>query len=100
MKITYSLLPRPHFKSKNLSLLENNKVIGNVENFKIFISIDKLFSFKNFESKDLMNKFLLVTFCYLLLTSCQNVQNTEKNTEKDINKEFTISIEPNLKTNK
>ena len=43
-KITYALLPRPHFKSKNLSIIENNKIIGNVKNFKIFISIDKLFS--------------------------------------------------------
>ena len=47
-----------------------------------------------------MNKFLLMTFCYLLLTSCQNVQNTKKNIKKNTNKEFTISIEPNLKTNK
>ena len=53
-KITYSLLPRPHFKSKNLAIFENDKIIGNVENFKIFISIDNLFSFKNFETKDLL----------------------------------------------
>ncbi len=53
-KITYSLLPKPHFKSKNLSLLENDKVIGNVENFKIFISVDKLFFFEDFETKDVV----------------------------------------------
>ena len=47
-----------------------------------------------------MNKFLLMTFCYLLLISCQNVQNTKKNMKKNTNKELTISIEPNLKTNK
>ena len=53
-KITYALLPRPHFKSKNLSIIENNKIIGNVKNFKIFISIDKLFSFNKFETNDLI----------------------------------------------
>tara|TARA_Y100000389_G_C17419966_1_gene496115 strand:- start:12 stop:1502 length:1491 start_codon:yes stop_codon:yes gene_type:complete len=53
-KITYALLPRPHFKSKNLSILENEKIIGNVKNFKIFISIDRLFSFDKFETKDLV----------------------------------------------
>ena len=53
-KITYSLLPRPHFKSKNLSIISTDKEIANIENFKIFISIDRLFSFKNFEIKDVI----------------------------------------------
>ena len=53
-KITYSLLPRPHFKTKNLSIIKNERVIANVENFKIFISIDRLISFKNFEIKDII----------------------------------------------
>ena len=53
-KLVYNLLPRPHFKSKNLSILQNDKTIGNVKNFKIFISIDKLFSFKNFETNDVI----------------------------------------------
>ena len=53
-KLDYNLLPRPHFKSKNLSILQNGKIIGNVKNFKIFISIDKLFSFKNFETNDVI----------------------------------------------
>ena len=47
-----------------------------------------------------MNKFLLVTICYFFLTSCQNIQNVEKTEKKNTTKEFTISIEPNLKTNK
>tara|TARA_B100001093_G_scaffold427542_1_gene421925 strand:+ start:502 stop:1992 length:1491 start_codon:yes stop_codon:yes gene_type:complete len=53
-KLTYNLLPKPHFKSKDLSLIENGKVIGNVKNFKIFISIDRLYSFERFETKDLI----------------------------------------------
>ncbi len=52
--ITYSLLPRPHFISKNLSIIKGDNKIGNVKNFKIFISIDKLFFFKNFETRNLV----------------------------------------------
>ena len=37
---------------------------------------------------------------YFFLTSCQNIQNVEKTEKKKTTKEFTISIEPNLKTNK
>ncbi len=44
-----------------------------------------------------MNKFLFIIVCYFFLTSCQNVESTKK---KSLNKEFSISIEPNLKTNK
>ena len=47
-----------------------------------------------------MNKFLIIIFCYIFLTSCQNIQNIEKVEKKNTTKEFTISIEPNLKTNK
>ena len=47
-----------------------------------------------------MNKFLIIIFCYIFLTSCQNIQNVEKVGKKNTTKEFTISIEPNLKTNK
>ena len=47
-----------------------------------------------------MNKFLIIIFCYIFLTSCQNVQNVKNTKKKSLNKEFSISIEPNLKTNK
>ena len=47
-----------------------------------------------------MNKFLFIILCYLFLISCQNIQNVENTKKKSLNKEFTISIEPNLKTNK
>jgi len=50
-----------------------------------------------------MNKLLLITLCYFFLTSCQNVknvENVENKKEKSLNKEFTISIESNVKVNK
>ncbi len=53
-KITYALLPKPHFKSKDLSIIENNKIIANVKKFKIFFPINKLYSFEKFEINDLI----------------------------------------------
>ena len=47
-----------------------------------------------------MKKFLIINICCFLVTSCQNIQNVENTKKKSLNKEFTISIEPNLKTNK
>ena len=43
--------------------------------------------------------FILIIFCFFLI-SCQNLQNVEKTEKKNMTKEFKISIEPNLKTNK
>ncbi len=47
-----------------------------------------------------MNKFLFIILSYFFLTSCQNIQSVEKTEQKKTTKEFTISIEPNLKTKK
>ena len=47
-----------------------------------------------------MDKFLLIILCYFFLFSCQNVENLENKKEKSLNKEFTISIESNVKVNK
>ena len=47
-----------------------------------------------------MNKFLFIILCYFFLNACQNVQNVENTKKKNLNKEFSISIKPNLKTNK
>ena len=50
-----------------------------------------------------MNKFSIIIFCYIFLTSCQNIQNVENVDEikkKNLNKKFTISSETKLKTNK
>ena len=44
-----------------------------------------------------MKKFLFIIFFYFFLASCQSVQNVEKTNKKSLNKEFSISIDPNLK---
>ncbi len=53
-KLDYSLLPKPHFITKNSIIERNGKKIGETKTFRIFISINNLFSFDNFEIKDLV----------------------------------------------
>ena len=52
--IRYGLIPRPHFISKNLSILNNGKEIGIVQNFKTFINFGNLFSLDKLEINDLV----------------------------------------------
>ncbi len=47
-----------------------------------------------------MNKLFLIIFCYFLITSCQNVPNSENINKKSLDKEFTISSDVKLKNNK
>ena len=47
-----------------------------------------------------MNRFLFIILCYFFVTACKNAQNVENTKKKSLNKEFSITIEPNLKTNK
>ena len=53
-KIRYGLLPKPHFVTKNLSILREKNEIGLVENFKIFIGRDSFFSFNQIDAKNLV----------------------------------------------
>jgi len=53
-KLSYSLLPKPSFVSKNVSIIQNKKIIGSSKNFKVFISVKNLFSFNNFDTKDIV----------------------------------------------
>ena len=41
-KIRYGLLPKPHFTSKNLSIINSEREIGVVKNFKAFIDFGNL----------------------------------------------------------
>ena len=53
-KINYGLLPRPHFSSKNLSILRNDKVIGSVNNLKVYTDIGHFFSINKIKMGDLV----------------------------------------------
>lgn len=55
-KINYGLLPKPHFETKDLSIMRNDKEIGIVKNFKIFISIANFLKKDEVITKDLVLK--------------------------------------------
>jgi len=50
----YSFLPRPHFIYKYASILKDQNEISKIEELRIFISLNNLFSYKNFEVKNLI----------------------------------------------
>ncbi len=52
--IQYNFFPRPHFSSKNLSILNNQKKIGEVKNFKIFIDFKNFFKFNQIQTQDVI----------------------------------------------
>ena len=49
--LTYSLLPKPHFLTKDLSIVREKKEIGLVDTFKINIKINNFFNFNKIEIK-------------------------------------------------
>ena len=56
---TYDFLPRPHFVYKDSSIIKDEIQISKIEKLKVFISLDNLFLYKNFDVKNLIiEKFL------------------------------------------
>ncbi len=53
-KISYSLFPKPHFFSKNISIQLNGKNIAKVKKFESYISIKNFFSINKINIKDLV----------------------------------------------
>tara|TARA_B100000963_G_scaffold34991_1_gene25980 strand:- start:825 stop:2312 length:1488 start_codon:yes stop_codon:yes gene_type:complete len=52
--IQYNFLPKPHFSTKNLFLLNDKKKIGEVKNFKIFINFKNFFKFNQIQTQDVI----------------------------------------------
>jgi len=50
--IDYNFFPRPHFVSKDSSIYNNQKNIAEVNQIKIYVSLDNLFSIKNINIKE------------------------------------------------
>ncbi len=53
-KISYGLLPRPHFNSKNLTILKDDEEIAKIKNFKVFINFDKFLSINKVKVKNVV----------------------------------------------
>ena len=55
--LDYNFFPRPHFISKESSIIENQKNIADISQIKIYVSLDNLFSLKNFNITEvILNK--------------------------------------------
>ena len=54
MRIQYNFFPKPHFSSKNLFILNDQKKIGEVKNFKIYINFKNFFKFNQIQTQDVI----------------------------------------------
>ena len=52
--IQYNFFPKPHFSSKNLFILNNQRKIGEVKNFKIFIKFNNFFKLNQIQTEDVI----------------------------------------------
>ena len=52
--LKYNFFPRPHFTTKKALLMFNQDEISNIEEIKIYVSLDNLFSLKNMELNDVI----------------------------------------------
>ena len=53
-RIQYNFFPKPHFSSKNLLILNEQKKIGEVKNFKIYINFKNFFKFNQIQIQDII----------------------------------------------
>ena len=52
--LTYKFFPRPHFISKDSSIVKNQKNIAEINELKIYVSLDNLFSTKNIKINEVI----------------------------------------------
>ena len=52
--IQYNFFPKPHFSSKNLFILNDQKKIGEAKNFKVFINFKNFFKFNQIQTQDIV----------------------------------------------
>ena len=52
--IRYNFFPKPHFSSKNLFILNDQRKIGEVKNFKIYIDFKNFFKFNQIQTQDII----------------------------------------------
>ena len=59
--IQYNFFPKPHFSSKNLLILNDQKKIGEVKNFRIYINFKNFFKFNQIQTQDIiLDKLILI----------------------------------------
>ncbi len=83
-KISYSLLPKPHFVSKNLSIFRDKNEIANAKDVKIFISVKDFFSVNNLKIKNIIFKKTDFNFFQEDYSFFKKLLNTEPNENRII----------------
>ena len=53
-KLNYNFFPRPHFTSKDSLIVKNHKKIAEIDQIKIYLSLDNFFSIKNFNINEVI----------------------------------------------
>ena len=53
-EIQYNFFPKPHFSSKNLFILNDQRKIADVKNFKIFVDFKNFFKFNQIQTQDII----------------------------------------------
>ena len=53
-ELNYNFFPRPHFFSKKSSIIKNQKNIAEINQIKIYVSLNNLFSTKNFNINEVI----------------------------------------------
>jgi hypothetical protein len=93
--IRYGLLPKPHFQTKNLSIIRNKNEIGSVGNFKIYIDVGNFFSFNEIQINDLILKKTAFNIKKDDIEFFENLLKTEPNENKIILKKSDIFFRGN-----
>jgi hypothetical protein len=93
--IRYGLLPKPHFQTKNLSIIRNKNEIGSVGNFKIYIDVGNFFSFNKIQIKDLILKKTAFNIKKDDIEFFEDLLKTEPNENKIILKKSDIFFRSN-----
>ena len=89
-KISYGLLPKPHYLAKNLTILNENGDIAIAKNLKVFIAIKKFFFINEIEIKDLVFKKTDFEISYKDLPFFYKLLKTAPNENKIIIKDSNI----------
>jgi len=92
-EIYYTLLPSPHYSSKNATILKDKKEIANIGNIKIFISPKKFFSFNKVFIKDIILNKSDFNIQFKDLSFFQKLLKTEPNENKIVIKNSNIFYE-------
>ena len=81
-EIQYNFLPKPHFSSKNLSILNDQSKVGEVKNFKIFIDFKNFFKFNQIQTQDVIFDKAAFNIKKSDLSLFKNLLKTEPNRNK------------------